>query len=103
MLQGNLPKTLREALGQKGKEIGMYKSAEEANLYNNSAFVKYSENCQRCVVAYELQRRGYNVMAQPTHENDKWAIINRWRGAFRHAVTDKVGSTNISSSRTTII
>ena len=25
----------------------------------------YMENCQRCVMAYELRRRGYSVVAQP--------------------------------------
>lgn len=27
--------------------------------------VSYMENCQRCVMAYELRRRGYSVVAQP--------------------------------------
>lgn len=26
---------------------------------------EYMENCQRCVVAYEARRRGYNVIAKP--------------------------------------
>lgn len=26
---------------------------------------EYMENCQRCVVAYEARRRGYNVVAKP--------------------------------------
>lgn len=26
---------------------------------------EYMENCQRCVVAYEVRRRGYHVIAKP--------------------------------------
>jgi hypothetical protein len=95
-----LPKTVKEALGAKGAAKSISTSLKEANPRYSAAFSEYSENCQRCVVAYELQRRGYDVEAQPTYAGDKWPqVVNvngqrlgRWRGAFRHAVTDKVGA-----------
>ena len=31
----------------------------------------YTENCQRCVVAYEVRRRGYSALAKPYLENRK--------------------------------
>ena len=36
--------------------------------YNNS--YEYTINCQRCVPAYEMRRRGYNVTAAPSSEDD---------------------------------
>ncbi len=36
-----------------------------------SGMPSYTENCQRCVNAYELRRRGYKVTARPIlHKND---------------------------------
>ena len=46
-------------------------SHEEANEHRANPFFRagvndsYSLNCQTCVVAYELRRRGYDVMAVP--------------------------------------
>jgi len=94
------PETLREALGKKGAEKTMDNAMKNANPYFSRDFSEYSENCQRCVVAYELRRRGYDVIAQATYAGDKWPQsinvkgvgMDRWRGAFRHAKTDQVGS-----------
>ena len=33
--------------------------------YKNRSDPKYYKNCQRCVPAYEMRRRGYNVIAKP--------------------------------------
>ena len=93
------PKTLKEALGTKGASKSMSDAYNNANPYFSKAFSSYSENCQRCVVAYELRRRGYDVIAQPTFEGDKWPtnvpvngrLMGRWRGAFQNAKTDFVG------------
>ena len=93
------PETLREALGAKGAEKTMDNAMKNANPYFSTSYSEYSENCQRCVVAYELRRRGYDVIAQATYAGDKWPtnvqvngqLMGRWRGAFRHAKTDRVG------------
>lgn len=94
------PKTLKEALGRKSAEKTISDAMKNSNPYYSRDYSEYSENCQRCIVAYELRRRGYDVIAQATYAGDKWprgVVVNghnlgRWRGAFRHAVTDQVGS-----------
>ena len=52
-------------------------SIDDALLGANPNFRKksgYGDNCQRCVQAYELRRRGFNVEAQP-RPNKKKDII----------------------------
>lgn len=93
--------TLREVLSGKGKPKSITEAARRANpsydIFNDA----YSMNCQRCVVAYELLRRGYNVEAMPTYANDKWPQVpymrdhvmwGRWMGAFRNAQPIHVGA-----------
>ncbi len=43
-----------------------------ANPYydDTGSHAEYNMNCQRCVVAYELRRRGYDVVALPTYQGD---------------------------------
>ena len=87
--------TLKEAIGKKGAPINMERAYKDANpnYDNTGSFDEYNMNCQRCVVAYELRRRGYDVTALPTYDGDKlpqsklignisW---DRWQGAFRSA------------------
>lgn len=40
---------------------------------------QYQQNCQRCVWAYELQRRGYDVEALPTYQGDDLPRGGNWR------------------------
>ena len=60
-----------EANDVDGAQKGVPMSHEEANEHRANPFFKagvkdsYSRNCQTCVVAYELRRRGYDVMAVP--------------------------------------
>lgn len=101
-LSEQLPETSKQALGPKGKPKSIADSLKNTNPNYNAAYAEYSENCQRCVVAYELRRRGYDVEAQPTYSGDQWPYAvtangvsyGRWRGAFRHAKTVKVGGRN---------
>lgn len=101
-LSEQLPKTSKEAIGKKGKPHSIATALKSVNPNYSASYSEYSENCQRCVVAYELQRRGYNVEAQPTYEGDKWGAshkvgnmyMDRWRGAFRHAKSVSVGSSS---------
>ena len=90
------PQTLKEGLGEKkGKPIGVQKAMEGANpFYKGGAQGDFSENCQRCVVAYELRRRGYDVIALPTYSSDPLPYGSKWKGAFQKAKTIDVGSTN---------
>lgn len=86
--------TLKEAIGKKGSSNTMGEALNSVNRDRyNLSYAAYTENCQRCVVAYELQRRGYDVSALPTHDSDNWPrvvrvgdeLYGRWRGAFKHA------------------
>ena len=89
------PQSLREALGEKGKPISMSEAVMGANPYYNGDYREFTENCQRAVIAYEARRRGYNVTAQPTFENDTMGMPVhdnvRWMGAFQGAKSDNVG------------
>lgn len=94
--------TLKEALGQKGKPLSMEQAYARANPYYSKTWDHYSSNCQRCVVAYELRRRGYGVTAQPTYKGDQkpkvaftskdGRINGRWMGAFQGAKAINVGT-----------
>ena len=93
------PKTLKEAIGEKHAAKSMVAAYTDANPYFSREYSEYSENCQRCVVAYELRRRGYDVIAQATFDTDKWPSgvdingrhMGFWRGAFQGAKTDFIG------------
>ena len=93
--------TLKEAIGKKGQAMSIQRAVEGANPYfdRTGTYKEFTENCQRCVVAYEARRRGYNVVAQPTYEGDILPQANvagkgqaRWQGAFQGAKSEKVGA-----------
>lgn len=96
--------TLREALGRKRAPIDMTSAYKDANPnYDASGtYREYTENCQRCVVAYELRRRGYDVTALPTYSGDTMPQarmignrkFGRWQGAFKGARPINVGAKN---------
>lgn len=69
------PRTLEQALKETNPN------------YNKNHHGKWEQNCQRCVLAYELQRRGYNVTAKPyPGGNDKLAR-GGWKHVFKGART----------------
>lgn len=43
---------------------------------------RYTQNCTKCVVAYELRRRGYDVVARPLYE-----INDHFREIWTHAMS----------------
>lgn len=59
----------RRTLGRKKTPPSAQKSAERVNPnYQKSVKLrdaKYTENCQRCIWAFEAQQRGYDVEAKP--------------------------------------
>ena len=86
------PQDLKEALGQKRRAIGIKQAMNGANpFYNGGAEGDFSQNCQRAVVAYELRRRGYDVIAQPTYPGDTFPNGGTWQGSFQKARVIKVG------------
>lgn len=97
-----VPGTLREAVGTKGKPLSIRQSYEKANPYFSKEYAEYSSNCQRCVVANEFRRRGYDVMALPTYKGDKkprvafsakdGTVNGHWMGAFKGAKAEYVGN-----------
>lgn len=85
--------TAEEALGVKGRPMGTEQAALGANPNYNSAYSEYSENCQRCVQAYEARRRGYDVVAQPTYEGDTMSRGDQWTNGFVGAKVESIGAT----------
>lgn len=65
-----VPGSLSEALGEKGRPMGAAAAAAGTNPHYNAKYEAYSSNCQRCVLAYEARRRGYDVTALPTYSGD---------------------------------
>lgn len=93
------PDDLKTSIGKKGSPIGIKDAIAGANPFRpyqvaNMTRGDFERNCQRCVVAYELRRRGYDVVASPTFAGDKLPVGNRWAGAFRHGEMLNVGSSN---------
>lgn len=92
------PTDLKDAIGTKGRVMGIQSAMEGANPFYDKniggAEGNFSENCQRAVVAYELRRRGYDVVAQPTFPGDTLPRGGTWKGSFRHAKEVAVGSTS---------
>lgn len=92
--------TLRESLGAKGKPLSVQDAYGGANPYYDPSgtYAEYTQNCQRSVIAYELRRRGYDVVALPTYEGDMLPYGTRggnghWMGAFQGAKSIDVGAT----------
>ena len=87
------PKDLDAALGDKGRAMNIDNALKGANpFYAGGDQGDYSNNCQRCVVAYEARRRGYDVFAQPTYSGDTLPAGDNWKGAFVNPKTDHVGA-----------
>ena len=51
-------------LGRKGKQIDIQTAVNNTNPHYFDG-EEWQRNCQRCVFAYEMQRRGYDVEAKP--------------------------------------
>lgn len=92
------PEDLKAAIGSKGRPIGIENALEGANPFWNKRTMggvgNFEENCQRAVVAYEMRRRGYDVLALPTYAEDSLPIGGRWKGAFKNAKEVKVGASS---------
>jgi len=93
--------SLKGAIGAKGAPKSLGDAVVETNPHHSYSYREFSENCQRCVVAYEMRRRGYDVEALPTYQGDRLGAISfvkdgiyhaQWRGAFQHAKTESVAA-----------
>ena len=63
----------------------------------------YSDNCQRCIAAYEARRRGYDVRAKPYFEEDAISIGDGWTRPFKNAMTIDCSSNSGMESKTKIL
>ena len=86
-----VPATLKEALGKKGKPMSEADAWFDANPFFSDNYKEFSFNCQRCVFAYEMRRRGYDVEAQPTYQGDTMPINTNWTKAMSGMTEASVG------------
>lgn len=88
--------TIRGQIGEKGEPQAPLDAMKRANPDRKAvdalSYADYTENCQRCVVAYELNRRGYNVEAEATYEKDLYPVAWRWTRAFKGARVERIGA-----------
>lgn len=74
---------IKQIAGEKGISDSVQGAAERTNPHY-SEDEKWRYNCQRCVIAYEMRRRGYDVEAKPFPESsDTLAYGDHPRG-WRH-------------------
>lgn len=89
--------TIEGQIGTKGKPQSPAEAMERTNpdirALDAMSYEDYTSNCQRCVVAYELNRRGYNVEAEATFQNDPYPSGGHWMTAFVGAKKEDVGAT----------
>ena len=107
--------TLKEALGTRGKPKSMGDAMMNSNPHfdPNMTYREFTENCQRCVVAYEARRRGYDVTAQPTYQGDMQGAVayenpntgvrnNYWMGSFKGAKPKAVGANTATQAQSNV-
>lgn len=88
-----IPNTLSEALGPQGAPMSEADAWFDANPNFNDDYAEFSSNCQRCVFAYEMRRRGYDVEALPTYESDTMPSNGNWMSAMSGMTRIDVGKT----------
>lgn len=97
------PLSVSEALGKRGRPMGLDRALACANPYFTGDHREFSENCQRAVVAYEMRRRGYKVTAQPTFEGDALPSVVKgngiWQGAFKGAKRESIAAATTVKAR----
>ena len=75
---------------------------KSTNPNYNSKDYKWSNNCQRCVPAYEMRRRGFDVVAKPRKKGND-TVANSWRNIFENAVWEKCGTNRKASTVQNIV
>ena len=93
--------TSSAVLGRKGKPKTAEQALAATNPKYNSGSTEYTHNCQRCVYAYELQRRGYNVEAKERVLNGRDPMMG---GAWQHGFKNQTwtNSGELGSRGTTV-
>lgn len=90
--ESGVSQTISNALGKKGKSIPMETAIETVNP-NYGKGQEWSHNCQRCIYAYEMQRRGYDVEALPRILKGTDNAANNWAHIMENQTWEHVGRT----------
>lgn len=77
-----LPEQTAKIIGRKGKPFSIHRALKKANPNFSERSFEYGRNCQRCVLAYELLRRGYNVTARGTYAEDTFIFEQNFEKSF---------------------
>lgn len=89
---------IRGVIGAKGAPIAANKAVKEINPYRDVEYGDYSKNCQRCVVAFELNRRGYKVEAEAAGGKlDPYPHNDYWMSAFQGGKLEHVGASSTAA------
>jgi len=96
MGKGNSSVANDPILGPRGKPKTIEQAYKSANP-NYGHGRQYSENCQRCVFAYEMLRRGYDVEAKPALLNGRDTLPyadnpRGWKAVLENMQTVKMPS-----------
>ena len=93
---------MKAALGTKGRAIDVNDAVKGANPYFlgwGDSTAEFKENCQRCVIAYEARRRGYDVAALPTFPGDELPKGDNYARAFKGYSITPVGATTAAKTQ----
>lgn len=93
-----IPNNLDDAIGEQGEPKSMVSSYWDVNPYYSPFYKEFSENCQRCVMAYEMNRRGYDVEALPTYEGDRMPASMNWATALKDMNGVNVGKKYVETT-----
>lgn len=86
---------IEKYLGKATNPRTMEQALKDTNPnYTEGKNGKWENNCQRCVLAYELQRRGYNVTAKPYPGPGDKLARGGWKKVFKNARTLNVKNSN---------
>lgn len=105
-----MSKSLRGAIGQLGTPATIEEAMVRANEDRKGGSSAFTNNCYNVAIAYELQRRGYDVKAKghnsklnlgemiyPRGEGAGF-MTSKWTGAFRNAKFEHVGDKSMSKT-----
>lgn len=77
---------------KQGKEATPEEAVGRSNVQNYNTDRYYRVNCQRCVWAYEMQRRGYDVEALPSYKGDTLPSYGNWMGIGENITREYVSA-----------
>ena len=89
-----IPEKLEDAIGEKGEPRSIATAQWESNPYYSDYYREFSQNCQRVVWAYEMQRRGYDVEALPTYKGDTMPMTANWSNVMSGVTRVSVAGRN---------